>query len=147
VGIFDSSEEHPPSKVRRYIITTLAFAILVALGCWYLLRFHSEKSAVRHFLDAVVAGNFQGAYQIWKPAPTYSYKAFLEDWGTDGYYGPIQSYRMENAIGRGSIVVVVVDISPYRPFPSNDDVGKQVKTKEIRFWVNTNDDVISLEPE
>jgi hypothetical protein len=147
VGIFDSSDEHPPSKIRRYIITSLAFVALVGLGCWYLLRFHNEKSTLHHFMDAVVAGDFQGAYKVWKPSPTYSYKAFLEDWGPDGYYGPVQSYHVENAIGRGSIVVVVVDISPFRPFPGNDDVAKQVKTKEVRFWVNVNDESISIEPE
>jgi hypothetical protein len=42
---------------------------------------------------------------------------------------------------------VVVDISPFRPFPRNDDVAKQVKTKEVRFWVNVNDESISIEPE
>lgn len=147
MGIFDSSEEHPPSKIRRYIITSLAFVILIAGACWYLLRFHTEKSGVHHFLDAVVAGDFQGAYRIWKPSPTYSYKAFLEDWGADGYYGPVLSYRFENAIGRGPVVLVVVEVSPYRPFPSKDDFAKQVKTKEVRFWVNVSDESFSIEPE
>lgn len=147
MGIFDSSDEHPPSKIRRYIITSLVFVILIAGFCWYLLRFHNEKSSVHHFLDAVVAGDFQGAYRIKKPAPTYSYKAFLEDWGADGYYGPVLSYRIESAIDRGSTVEVVVEVSPFRPFPHKDDFAKEVKTKEVRFLVSINDQSIGIAPE
>jgi cytochrome oxidase assembly protein ShyY1 len=49
VALFDGTEEHPPSKIRRYIITSVAFVILVALGCWYLLRFHKETNTVKQF--------------------------------------------------------------------------------------------------
>ncbi len=129
MSIFDSGEEHPPAKIRRYIITALAFVLLVAGGCWYLLRFHTEKQIVRLFLDAVVA-----------------------DWGPNGYYGPVKSYRIESAeeLKRGpeppSGVNITVEVSPYAPFPPNSDVAKQSKTKEVRLRVEYKDHSIGFAP-
>ena len=119
MGIFDSSDEHPPDKIRRYIITGIAFIALVTCAIWYLLRFHTEKQTVHRFLNTVIAGNMEQAYKIWKPAPSYSFKDFDEDWGPQGYYGPIKSYHIEDTehLKNGSGVVVVVEVSPYRTFP------------------------------
>jgi hypothetical protein len=148
VGIFDSTDEHPPAKIRRYIITGLAFVLLVAGGCWYLLRYHTEKKTINHFLSTVVAGNMQEAYEIWKPSPTYSFKDFLEDWGPQGYYGPVKSYRIEDMVHLkgGSGVVVIVDVSPYQPFPDDKDFAKASKTQKVHLWVEFNDQSISFQP-
>ena len=152
MGLFDSTEEHPPAKLRRYIITGIAFIVLVAGGCWYLLRYHAEKNTVRHFLSTVVTGNLEEAYRIWKPSSTYSFKDFLEDWGKDGYYGPVKSFHIQSAqvIKRGmehpSGVVVTLEVSPYETFPANDDVAKQSKTKEVRLWVEFKDQSLSFPP-
>lgn len=153
MGLFDSTEEHPPAKMRRYIITGLVFiAIIVSYGA-YLLRFHTEEKTVRHFMDTVVAGNMDEAYRIWKPTETYSSKDFLEDWGPDGYYGPIKSYRVEhmerlpNASGGASSgVVATIEISPYQPFPDDHDAAKQSKTKEVRIWVEFKDQSLGFPP-
>ncbi|HYL68244.1 MAG TPA: hypothetical protein VEX69_03680 [Candidatus Limnocylindria bacterium] len=152
MSIFDSSEEHPPAKIRRYIITGVAFILLVAGGCWYLLRFHTEKQIVRQFLGAIVAGNMQQAYQMYNPGPAYSFKDFLEDWGDKSYYGPVKSYRIESAEEekRGpeppSGVNITVEVSPYSPFPPNNDVAKQSKTKEVRLRVEYKDHAIGFAP-
>jgi hypothetical protein len=152
VSIFDSGEEHPPAKIRRYIISGVVFVLLVVGACWYLLRFHAEKHAVRQFLDAVVAGNMQQAYQMYNPGPAYTLQDFLEDWGDKGYYGPVKSYRIENADEqkRGpeppSGVDITVELSPYAPFPPNDDVAKQNKTKEVRLRVEYKDHSIGFAP-
>lgn len=152
MALFDSGEEHPAHKMRRYVITGLAFVALVAAFCWYLLRFHAEKNTVRHFLNAVAAGKMDEAYHIWKPSDAYSYKDFLEDWGAQSYYGPVKSYRVEDAqeIRRGSNpvsgVVVTVELSPYDAFPSDTDAAKQSKTKEVRLWVEFKDQSISFPP-
>jgi hypothetical protein len=152
VSVFDSGEEHPPAKVRRYIITGLVFVLLVVGACWYLLRFHTEKHVVKQFLDLIVAGQMQQAYQMSNPAPSYSLKDFLEDWGEQGYYGPVKSYRIESAeeLKRGpeppSGVNITVEVSPYSPFPANDDVAKQSKTKEVRLRVEYKDHSIGFAP-
>jgi len=148
VGIFDSSEEHPPAKIRRYLITALAFILLVAAGCWYLLRFHTEKQTINRFLSKVAAGNMQEAYTIWKPSATYSLKDFLDDWGPQGYYGPVKSYHIEDVVHlkNGSGVVVIVDVSPYQPFPDDNDFVKGSKTQKVHLWVEFKDQSISFQP-
>jgi hypothetical protein len=148
VGLFDSSEEHPPDKLRRYIITGAAFIALIAVGCWYLLRFHTEKQTIRHFMDTVIAGNMDEAYRIWKPSETYSFKDFLEDWGPNGYYGPIKSYHIEDIehLKDASGVVTVIELSPYSPFPDDHDAAKQSKTKEVRLWVELKDQSLGFPP-
>jgi len=149
VGLFDSTEEHPPSKVLRYIITGVVFVGLIAGFIAYQLRFHTEERTLRHFMDAVAAGKMDEAYRIWKPSETYSFKDFLEDWGPDGYYGPIKSYHLEhieknkpNASG----VVATIELSPYQPFPDDHDAAKQSKTKEVRLWVEFKDQSLGFPP-
>lgn len=152
MGLFDGAEEHPAHKLRRYIITGLVFVALVVGFCWYLLRFHAEKNTVRHFLNAVAANKMDEAYHVWKPTDAYSFKDFLEDWGDQSYYGPVKSYRIEDAqeLKRGSNpvsgVVVTVELSPYETFPSESDAAKQSKTKEVRLWVEFKDQSISFPP-
>jgi len=48
-GLLDQTEEHPASKLRRYLITILVFVLLAGGGLWWLLRYHTEKTAVYHF--------------------------------------------------------------------------------------------------
>ncbi len=147
--LFDSPQEiHPPSKFRRYTITTVVFLALLTLAGWYLLRFYHEKDTVRHFLSTVAAGNMEEAYKIWKPSASYSFKDFLDDWGPDGYYGPVKSFRVERATKRkdASGVDVIVEISPYKPFPDSGDAEKQSKTKEVDLWVEFKDQSISFPP-
>jgi len=149
LGILDSSEEHPHSKLRRYLITAAVFIVLVAGGAWYLLRYHQEKTTVRHFLDAIVTGHMDQAYAMWKAGPSYSLKDFLEDFGPRGYYGPIKSYHFEDAERPpkgGSGVIVVVEVSPDSTFPAASDGIGQGKTKEVRIWVEFKDQSMSFPP-
>src|SRR2546427_360830 len=134
-------------KRLRYAVSGVALVILVAFGTWFFfLRFISEKHTVEHFMDAVVAQDFQRAFQIWKSHGSYTYQDFLADWGLDGYYGPIKSYRIESASlppNGGSGVVVVVEVSPFAPFPENND-PRSGRNKEIRFWVERSDQSLSF---
>jgi len=148
VGLFDRDAEEPEAKLRRYILTGIALAALVAIGLWYVLRFHTEKKTAEGFLQALVASDTQQAYRIWKPQPTYSYQDFLEDWGPTGYYGPVKSYRIETAQQpkRASGVIVVVAVSPYESFPEDNETEKHQRTKEVRIWVERKDQSLSFPP-
>jgi hypothetical protein len=141
VGILDSTSEEPKSRLRRYIMTGAVFVLLIVLGLWWLLRYHSEKRAVLQFMDLVVTGEFEKAYQAWKPAASYSYHDFLDDWGAKGYYGPVKSYRMESASkpDGGSGVVIVVELSQFQPFPEPKDTTRSRRNKEVRIWVESSD--------
>lgn len=147
--LFDSIEEHPHAKLRRRIIMGLSVVFLAAACLWWVLRYHTERVTILHFMNAVIAGNMQQAYQIWKPSSSYSFKDFLDDWGPNGYYGPIKSFDVahtEHAKG-GSGVEIKVKISPYGPFPNEDDMVKQSKTKEVVLWVQFGDESISFPPD
>ncbi len=149
MGLLDSGTEEPRSKGRRYAVTVVAFALLMALAIWYLLRFYPEKRAAEHFFDALATGDAQRAYQLWHPQPTYSYQDFLDDWGPTGYYGPVKSYRIESVQAPpkgGSGVIVVAELSPFQPFPADNDGAKNRRTKEVRIWVEHSDKSLSFPP-
>jgi hypothetical protein len=70
----------------------------------------------------------------------------MADWALDGYYGPIKSYRIESASlppNGGSGVVVVVEVSPFQPFPENNN-PQGGRNKEIRLWVERSDQSLSF---
>src|ERR1700688_3235444 len=94
VGILDYGAEEPKSRALRYVISGVALALLIAAGLWYVLRYTTEKHTVERFMNAVVAGDSQQAYQIWHAHPGFSYQDFISFWGPKGYYSPIKSYRM-----------------------------------------------------
>jgi len=151
VGLFDSTDEHPPAKIRRYIITGVAAIVIAFLLLWYWpgnLRFFKERRTVGHLMNAVVTGNLQEAYRIWKPSPSYEFKDFLEDWGPGGYYGPIKSYEIESteSVRNSSSAAIVVAVSPYQPFPKDNDEAEQSKTQKITLWVDPKDESISFPP-
>ncbi len=155
MGLLDSGPEEPKSKLLRYIISGVALAVLLAVGFWFFFRYATEKHTVERFLDAVVAGNMQQAYQIWHPHSTYSYRDFVSDWGAQGYYGPVLSYRVESASepashGGGGVdavsgVIVMVEVSPYAPFPDSSD-PKSNRTREVKIWVERSDQTLSFWP-
>jgi hypothetical protein len=145
MGLLDDVQEKPPSRIRRYVIilvailaTYAAFAAMLPRFLWYPFIYHSELSTVHKFMNAVSAGNMQQAYGMWNASPSFSSKDFLEDWGPDGYYGPVKSFLVTDTFrppNGSSGVVVVVEVSPYETFPEKDDVVKQNKTKEVHLWV------------
>jgi hypothetical protein len=148
VGLLDNSDEHPPAKAMRYFITGLAFVLLVVGFCFYLLRYHTEKNSVRHFMDALIVGNYQEAYRLSKPAPSYSFKDFQDDWGPQAYNGGIKSFQIKDAsrLPSASGVVITLDVSPYSPFPPKTDELKSAKNTEVKLWVQFKDESIGFAP-
>lgn len=147
--LFDSPPIKPPWKYRKPAIAVGAAVVIAAITIAILLRFHTERNTVRTLMNAIAEGNFQQAYQVWKPSSSYSYQDFVQDWGPNGYYGPVKSYRIDNHLTQrqGSVVSITVDVSPYRPFPSDDDFIKATKTKQVRLWVQFKDESLSFPPE
>jgi hypothetical protein len=148
LGLLDGDAEEPSSKLRRYIITGIAFVALLGGGVAYLLRFHTEKKTVVTFMDVLASGDLQRAYHVWNPNPGYSFQDFLADWGPTGEYGPVKSYRLETAQlpKNGSGVVVVVELSRFSPFPSARDSDKSRNNKEVYLWVERSTQKLSFAP-
>jgi len=150
VGLFQTEIGQPrTSKKARYAITLSVLALLVVVAVWFFfLRFATEKRTVAHFLAAVAGGDFGHAYQLWHAEPSYSYNDFLQDWGPKGYYGPVRSFRITKVDQPkdGSGVIVDVELSPFTPFPDENDVVKNRQTKEVRIWIERRDQSISFAP-
>jgi hypothetical protein len=149
VTLFEQSNEEPKSKRLRYAISGIALAALIAVALWYTFRFTPEKDTVERFMDAVVAGKLEEAYQIWHPTKNFTYKDFLSFWGPDGYYSPVKSYKIvgidvppRNASG----VIVDVEISSYDSFPSSADQVKTAQSREAQIWVERSDHSLSFPP-
>ena len=86
-----------PQKSRAMVFTVAGLGFALALILYFAFRYYPEKRAAGHFLDALVAGNTNQAFQLWKPSESYKIGDFLADWGPEGYYGPVKSYAIVKA--------------------------------------------------
>jgi hypothetical protein len=149
--LFDAPAQRPPWKYRRPFLTIAAAIVIAAVAIVVLLRFHTERTTIRRFMNALVTENYQQAYQIWKPAPSYSLPDFLQDWGPAGYYGPVKSYRIDNhqteKVKGGESVAITVEVSPFQPFPDESDPVKHNQTKSVVLWVKFSDESLSFPPD
>ncbi len=133
-------------KALTYTAFTLLFALLTVL--YFTFRYYPEKRAAGHFLDALVAGNTNQAFQLWKPSESYKIGDFLADWGPEGYYGPVKSYAIVKATARKGAngVILTIQVSPFSPLPDKSDVEKSRRTKQLNLWVNSDDKSFSFPP-
>src|SRR5260370_1823933 len=129
MAIRDPTADKPDrSRAMAFPVAALALVAIVAL--WYTFRYYPEKRAAEHFFDALVTGDTAQAYQLWKPGPSYAMKDFLADWGPQGYYGPVKSYKVLHAKApTGSKVdTVSVEVRPFSPTSAVSDDGTTMHT-------------------
>jgi hypothetical protein len=133
-------------KSRAMAFTIAALAVLAVVALYFTFRYYPEKRAAERFLDALVAGDTAKAYQLWKPGPSYAMKDFLADWGPDGYYGPVKSYRVvrAKAPSGSNAVAVTAEVSPFSPMPDASDTEKSRRTKVVEIWVLVADKSLSF---
>jgi hypothetical protein len=137
-----------PDKSRAMAFTIAALALVAIAALYYTFRYYPEKRAVEHFFDALVVGDTNRAYQLWKPNPTYALKDFLADWGPQGYWGPVKSYRVihANAPSGSNAIAVSVEVSPFAPMPDISDTEKSRKTRVVDLWIQPSDKSFSFPP-
>lgn len=114
---------------------------------FYVSLLPGEKAAGQ-FFDALLAGDTDKAYELWKPTASYRKDDFLADWGTSGYYGPVKSYKIMSAKApdKSDSIAVNVALSPYSPLPSSSDAVKSQKTRVVTLWVSPKDKSLSFPP-
>jgi hypothetical protein len=139
-------EKSHKSQVLALTIGGLVLALIVV--AYFTFRYYPEKKAASHFFDALVVGNTDQAYELWKATPSYKKTDFLADWGPSGYYGPVKSYKIMRAKAPDKSDSIAVDIalSPYSPLPSASDAEKSAKTKTVTLWVSPADKSLSFPP-
>jgi hypothetical protein len=139
-------EKSHKSRVMAFTIGALVLALAVVL--YFTFRYYPEKKATAQFFDALVVGNMDKAYELWKPTPSYRKDDFLADWGASGYYGPVKSYKIMGAKApdKSDSIAVNVAVSPYSPLPKSSDAEKSPKTKVVTLWVSPADKSLSFPP-
>ena len=137
-----------PEKSRAMLFTITALVVVVLGILYFAFRYYPEKRAAEHFFDALVAGDTSTAYQLWKPSSSYAMKDFLADWGPEGYYGPVRSYKIlkVHAPDKANAIAVRVQISAFSPMPDISDTEKSRKIKVVSVWVLTSDKSFSFPP-
>jgi hypothetical protein len=140
----DNGAEEPKSKARRYLLSVVFFIAAGSFTTWYFLRYQTEKNTITRFFETLARGDLKQAYQLWRPSNTYTYDDFFSDWGPNGYYGTVKSFRIVAAHRpRGaSGVIVVVEFSPEAPFPNQ----RNDRVKEVSIWVERRDQSLSFPP-
>jgi hypothetical protein len=135
-----------PKKHHVLKITLAAVALVVIIALWFTFRYYPEKKAAGQFFAALTADDTAKAYALWKPSSTYTMNDFLADWGTNGYYGPVRSYRImgAKAVSNSASIAVNVAISPYAPMPVPGDGERSMKTKVVTIWVTPADKSFSF---
>jgi len=126
-----------------------ALVVLAAVALYFAFRYYPEQRAAQRFFNALVAGDTNTAYQLWKAAPSYRLQDFLTDWGPYGYYGPVKSYKIMKisaATGSSNSVVVEVAVSPFSPMPDATDAEKSRRTRVVTVWMNTEEKSFSFPP-
>ena len=85
------------------------------------------------FLTTLEEGNFQEAYRLWQPSPSYSFQDFLHDWGTQGDYGKIGGFQILDTKSKGSsLVIVTIKVNNVDP-PL--DIVVDRKTKGLSYSI------------
>ena len=137
-----------PQKSRVMLITVAALGLTLAVVLWFTFRYYPEKRAAAHFFDALVAGDTNKAYELWKPSETYRLSDFTADWGPGGYYGPVKSYKIMGAKAprKSDSIEVDIAISPFSPMPEASDGEKSRKTRVVPLWILPSDKSISFPP-
>lgn len=137
-------------KEKSHVLAITIAGVVIALGIvlWFTFRYYPEKKATQEFFEALVAGNTQRAYTLWKPTPSYKIGDFLADWGPTGYYGPIKSFKIMDARApnKSDSIAVNVAISPYAPMPESNDAEKSSKTRVVTLWISPSDKSFSFPP-
>jgi hypothetical protein len=137
------------SKSRHLKFVAGALVVLAAVVLYFAFRYYPEQRAAQRFFDALVAGNTNSAYQLWKAKASYRMQDFLTDWGPYGYYGPVKSYKImkiSRPEGSSNSVVVEVAVSPFSPMPDATDAEKSRRTRVVTVWMNTEDKSFSFPP-
>jgi hypothetical protein len=113
--LLDAAPPPKPRKIGRYILLAVAL-ILIGGVAYIMLRNYPEERALSRFLQTVEQANYQEAYRLWQPSPSYSYQDFVRDWGEQGDYGKIRTYKILGSRSKGSqTVIVTVTINDQQP--------------------------------
>lgn len=145
----------PPNPWLKRIAA--AVVLLAAVGglLYWQFRFYPEKKQVVRFMEALRAGDYPAAYKLWKPAPSYSYQDFLEDWGETTSFGRVRTYEIVGVESGGAELLLLPGQGgpgPRTVKVSGSSSGVIVSVRinnqaePVRIWVERKDKSLSFPP-
>jgi hypothetical protein len=112
------------ARKRRNVIIGLLIALaIIGILVWQFWNLPAEHRVSR-FFDALEQQQFERAYGIWNNDPdwqqhadkykssAYPYNKFLDDWGLNGEYGKITSYKIlyaTSSLGNSTLMAISVN--------------------------------------
>jgi hypothetical protein len=113
--LLDAKPSQPPRPIGRYILLA-AVILIVGAGAYIFFRNFPEERAISRFLTTLEQGKFQEAYNLWQPSKSYTYQDFLNNWGMQGDYGKVRSFKILGSRSKGpNTVIVTVTINGVQP--------------------------------
>lgn len=155
VSLLEPEQLPPPNPWPKRVAVGAVVLAVVAGVLYFQFRYYAEEALVESFMDALVAGDYQRAYQIWNPMPTYTYENFLEDWGETTSYGRLRSYEIVGVRAAGGMLLrVPVEGGEERRTlqvggkSSGVVVSVRLNGQDppVRLWVETNPPRLSFPP-
>jgi len=116
---------------RRRAIAIAAFCVMLAGYLYFEFRNYPEEAQVKRFFQALQHQEYENAYKLWQPAPSYTFKDFSQDWGPNGLQWPVKQFHITGSTARGSGVIVRVMV--------NDK-------ENVSLWVERKDKSLSFPP-
>lgn len=152
--LLDAEAPPPPSPWPVRVAAVAAILALSGAVLYWEFRFYPEKRQVERFMEALQAGDYRAAYQLWKPAATYAYADFLEDWGETTPSGRVRSYEIVSVEEGGAELLLVPGQGGQRRTVrvggSSSGVIVSVRingqAEPIRLWVEKKDHSLSFPP-
>ena len=93
-----SAEKSHKSQVMAFTIGALVLVLVLVL--YFTFRYYPEKKAAGQFFNALVAGDTDKAYELWKPTPSYQERRFSRRLGNVRLLRPgekLQNHECESA--------------------------------------------------
>jgi hypothetical protein len=134
-----------PARRRRIRILVAVIVIFVLAAVVWMNRYWSEKRVVDKFFAALMNKDYETAYGLYYADPQwkehaakysrYPLNQFIQDWGTGGQWGVINSYKVNGAstCSSGASGVVV-------------DVIVNDRAEHAQLWVEKSDNTLSPPP-
>jgi len=143
-SLFNAQPYDEAKARRRRIWIAVAIVVVIAIGVvLWMNRYWPEERRVDKFFAQLQAKNYEEAYAVWMNDPEwkqhperykrYDFRAFYQDWGPGGQWGPIGSYKIvaaQKPRPSASGVVIGVRVNERRQLCS---VRVEIKDKTLGF--------------
>ncbi len=98
-------------RVVKVALAALAAVAVLAAVYYVFFRNWREEQQARSFFELLRDARYEDAYVVWgctpeRPCRYYPYGEFLEDWGPEAPYGPLEDYALGRSYTQAGGVIL-----------------------------------------